>query len=115
MLGEIIYNMMVLMKNSRGQTTSEYAILIILIIAALAIMQTYLKRAVQARLKDAIDYPVTVGVFNTLQFSANFVASNRIDERMYEIDERMDYGLAISRKTTEILSSNITSVIGNSL
>ncbi|MFH1622302.1 MAG: hypothetical protein ABIA97_04185 [Candidatus Omnitrophota bacterium] len=115
MSGEIIYNTMILMKNNKGQITSEYAILIILIIGALAAMQIYLKRAVQGRLKDAMDYSVNAGVFNTLQFSANFVDSNRTDERIYDIDEGMDYGLAISRETIENLSSNITSVIGNRL
>ncbi len=42
-------------KNNRGQSTLEYAILIIIIIAALLSLQTYVKRGVQGRLKSATD------------------------------------------------------------
>ena len=39
----------------QGQSTLEYAVLIIVIIAALAAIQTYIKRGVQGRLKSASD------------------------------------------------------------
>ncbi len=42
-------------KNRKGQSTLEYAILIIIIIAALLSLQTYVKRGVQGRLKSATD------------------------------------------------------------
>jgi Flp pilus assembly pilin Flp len=35
-----------------GQTTFEYAILITIIVAAIITMHTYMRRAVQGRLKD---------------------------------------------------------------
>ena len=41
--------------NRKGQSTLEYAILIIVIIAALVSLQTYIKRGVQGRLKSATD------------------------------------------------------------
>jgi uncharacterized protein (UPF0333 family) len=41
--------------NRKGQSTLEYAILIIIIIAALVSLQTYIKRGVQGRLKGATD------------------------------------------------------------
>ncbi len=68
-------------KNNRGQSTLEYAILIIVIIAALLSLQMYVKRGVQGRLKSATDdvgdqfgtgsdyYKKTVSVSNT--FSNN--------------------------------------------
>lgn len=113
MLGEIIYNMMILIKNSRAQITSEYAILVVLIIGALVAMQVYLKKGLQARLKDAIDYPFASGVFNTNLYEPEFV--NRYDNsiREYEIVEDMRERLAITRETTESLQSNIVTVIGN--
>ena len=42
-------------KNKKGQSTLEYAILIIIIIAALLSLQTYVKRGVQGRLKQSAD------------------------------------------------------------
>jgi len=113
MLGEIIYNMISLMKNSKGQITSEYVILVVLIIGALVAMQVYLKRRIQARLKDAIDYPFSSGVFNTNQYEPGFINRyiNSISD--YEVDEEMRERLAITRETTEILQSNAISIIGN--
>ena len=42
-------------KRKRGQSTLEYAILIIIIIGALLSVQVYIKRSVQGRLKSAAD------------------------------------------------------------
>ena len=42
-------------KKSKGQTTLEYAVLIIIIIGALLAVQTYIKRGVQGRMKSATD------------------------------------------------------------
>lgn len=44
------------LQNKRGQNTAEYAIVIGLIIAAAIVMQTYVKRGLQGRVKDAVDY-----------------------------------------------------------
>ena len=41
--------------NRKGQSTLEYAILIIIIIAALISLQTYIKRGLSGRLKSATD------------------------------------------------------------
>ena len=42
-------------KKIKGQSTVEYAILIIIIIGALLSIQVYIKRGVQGRLKSATD------------------------------------------------------------
>ena len=42
-------------KKVKGQSTMEYAILIIIIIGALLSIQVYIKRGVQGRLKSAAD------------------------------------------------------------
>jgi Flp pilus assembly pilin Flp len=42
-------------KRRQGQSTLEYAILIIIIIAALLSIQVYIKRGVQGRFKQAAD------------------------------------------------------------
>ena len=47
------------MLNRKGQNTAEYAILIALIIAAAVGMQTYVKRGLQGRVKEAVDHTGT--------------------------------------------------------
>ncbi len=42
-------------RRQKGQSTLEYAILIIIIIGALLSIQVYIKRGVQGRLKSAAD------------------------------------------------------------
>ena len=42
-------------KRQKGQSTLEYAVLIIIIIGALLSIQVYIKRGIQGRLKSATD------------------------------------------------------------
>ncbi len=42
-------------KRNKGQSTLEYAVLIIIIIGALLSIQVYIKRGIQGRLKSATD------------------------------------------------------------
>ena len=42
-------------KRQKGQSTLEYAVLIIIIIGALLSIQMYIKRGIQGRLKSATD------------------------------------------------------------
>ncbi|MGE5280503.1 MAG: hypothetical protein ACM3L6_07170 [Deltaproteobacteria bacterium] len=46
-------------RSKRGQNTAEYAILIGVIVAAAIAMQVYIRRGVQARMKDAVDFTLT--------------------------------------------------------
>jgi len=43
------------LNQKRGQSTLEYAVLIVIIIGALLTIQVYIKRGVQGRLKSASD------------------------------------------------------------
>ena len=43
------------LNQKRGQSTLEYAVLIVVIIGALLTLQVYMKRGVQGRLKSAAD------------------------------------------------------------
>ncbi len=47
--------MLQFLNQRRGQTTLEYAVLIVVIIGALISIQVYMKRGVQGRLKQATD------------------------------------------------------------
>ena len=42
-------------RKKKGQSTLEYAILVIIVIVALLTVQTYVKRGLQGRLKQAAD------------------------------------------------------------
>lgn len=48
------------MLKRKGQNIAEYSILIALIIAAAVAMQVYVKRGMQGRIADAVDYNPTV-------------------------------------------------------
>ena len=56
--------------SKRGQSTLEYAVLIVVIIAALIAMQVYLKRGLQGRMRESSDQ---IGE----QFSPGYTTSNR--------------------------------------
>jgi Flp pilus assembly pilin Flp len=47
--------MLQFLNNKRGQSTLEYAVLVVIIIGALLTIQVYIKRGVQGRLKSAAD------------------------------------------------------------
>ena len=55
----------------KGQSTLEYAVLIVVIIAALIAVQVYLKRGIQGRMRQSSDQ---IGE----QFSPGYTTSNRI-------------------------------------
>jgi len=47
--------MLMKIRNPKGQSTLEYAILIVIIVGALITLQIYIKRGLQGRLKSATD------------------------------------------------------------
>lgn len=51
--------MFIKLCNRRGQNTAEYAILIGVIVAAAIAMQVYVRRGMQARVKDSVDWTKT--------------------------------------------------------
>ena len=62
-----------LLRKNRGQSTLEYAILIVVVIMALIGMQAYLKRGISGRMKDSADQ---IGdQFNPAFASGNIVTS----------------------------------------
>lgn len=46
----------IMRRSQRGQSTAEYAILVSLVIASIVAMQTYVKRGLQGKVKDATDH-----------------------------------------------------------
>lgn len=69
--------------NKKAQSTAEYVIVLGLIVAAVVAMQTYVKRGLQGKMKDATDYndPSARGVFTTKQYEPGYVQSSFQDVR----------------------------------
>ena len=51
----MLRNIMLRVRNKRGQSTLEYAILVVIVIGALLSIQVYVKRGLQGRMKDSAD------------------------------------------------------------
>ena len=91
---------MFIYMQKKGQSTLEYALMVGVVVAALIYMQTYMKRAVQGRLKSSSD---EIGE----QFSAN--------ESTYKYTTTTK---TLSRETSQLASSEsgknaVTSTISN--
>lgn len=62
------------LNSRKGQNTAEYAILIGVIVAAAIAMQIYIRRGMQARIKDSVDFTMTAdddsgnGLFTQSQY-----------------------------------------------
>ncbi len=91
-----------LRKNaSKGQSTLEYAVLIVVIIAALIAMQVYLKRGIQGRMRESSDQ---IGE----QFSPGYTTSNRIKATYSNSTETTDQWA-----TTTQIQNQFQNVTGN--
>ncbi len=84
---------MLRMFRKRGQSTLEYAVLIVVIIAALIAMQVYLKRGLQGRLRESSDQ---IGD----QFSPGYTVSNRVTSSGSSVTETREAGGAVTTQIT---------------
>ena len=97
---------MIRFLNRRGQNTAEYAILIGVIVAAAIAMQIYVRRGMQARIRDAVDYSQSadegtgVEIFNTSQYEPYYTDQNLKTTSYTESSEAMVQGGAITRDIT---------------
>ncbi len=108
--------MFIKLNAKRGQNTAEYAILIGVIVAAAIAMQIYIRRGMQARIRDAVDYS-RLGQGNELQ---NFFSNEKQYEPYYlnssftttssgAVQENMQVGGGVNRDSM----SDSTSRTGN--
>jgi len=63
----------------KGQSTAEYAIVIGLVIAAAVAMQVYVKRSLQAKVKDAVDYSDSAATMLTTSQYEPYYSESIID------------------------------------
>lgn len=93
-------------RSKRGQNTAEYAILIGVIVAAAIAMQIYIRRGMQARIKDAVDFTKTAdddagnGFFgNMTQYEPYYYQSNFQTEQEGQRAEQMQIGGGVERSS----------------
>lgn len=109
------------MLNKRGQNTAEYAILIGVIVAAAIAMQVYVRRGMQARVKDAVDTSLNMtvqadgqDVFSTPQYEPYYMDQDTVTRQDSQEREGMTVGGGVGRNLEyENLSRTGTMVAGN--
>jgi len=94
------------LNQKRGQSTLEYAVLIVVIIGALLAMQAYIKKGVQGRLKGATD---DIGD----QFSPGNTNEVRHTNRSSSSQELFNAGNASTTLVNEFTNSISNSAIVN--
>ncbi len=111
------------MKQRRGQSTAEYAILFSVVIAALVGMQLYMKRGGQARLKIGIDEYTEVGssVRSWLDNSAppagfvKFEHKHKQYEPYYTKSDMTTMSASITKNGTDLSKKEVVNTIDQAL
>ncbi len=105
----------------RAQTTAEYAVLIALVIGAVVAMQIYVKRGMQNRIKNVVDYTGLAGTENvagtTLCLSGNqyepyYANSQANTQQATGEDARMQLGGSVNRLSNSSMNSVRNAVAG---
>lgn len=86
----------------KGQSTAEYAIVIGLVIGAAVAMQIYVKRGIQAKVKDAVDFndasAGSYGIGVTSQYEPDYMTTdNMVSKRSSEQKAKTLQGGGIER------------------
>lgn len=98
-------------RRKKGQSTLEYAVLIIIIIGALLSIQVYIKRGIQGRLKSATDdIGDQFSVGNTNVFKVHTVRSNTLDQFGISGQGVSKTTLLTAETTVDTMSSNVLNV-----
>ncbi len=104
-----------LRRSKKAQSTAEYAIVIGLVIAAVVGMQVYVKRGIQAKVRDASDQKIDItGIANNDDgdFGVNTVKSGQ-----YEPEYSTTNSMTTTRDSTDTtsmgLGGGVTRTLGN--
>jgi uncharacterized protein (UPF0333 family) len=90
--------MLRILRNKRAQSTAEYAILIGLVVAALIAMQTYVKRGLNAKVKDATDiFATSINMGNTTQYEPYYLQQNTVTTQAQQENEFVARGGNVAR------------------
>lgn len=102
--------------RKKAQTTAEYAILIGLVVAAVLAMQVYVKRGINAKVRDAVDIftnlngTANVGLGTTRQYEPYYENSNTNQVANQVSSEGFQLGGAVNRSdnTTATINKRAT-------
>lgn len=93
--------------SKRAQTTAEYAILIAIVVGAVVAMQIYVKRGIQGRVRNVVDYvenpEAAKGVsatFNGEQYEPYYATSEMTSSRKTAITDEAQAGGAGKKTIT---------------
>lgn len=91
--------------NRKGQSTGEYALIFAIVLGAIVAMQTYVKKELQGRVKDAADYMTrgTTGLGTTSQYDPYYFKSDYTTTR--DSDVTQDYTGGETSVTTDETST----------
>lgn len=109
--------MLKFLKNKKAQSVAEYVIVLGLVVATVVAMQTYVKRGIQGRVRDAVDYvenPAELtGVvnFSGNQYEPYYLMSDISSTQT--TDEGDTY--AIGGSVNKTLTSEETTTTGNKI
>lgn len=90
--------MFIKLNSRKGQNTAEYAILIGVIVAAAIAMQIYIRRGMQARVKDAVDFTRTAdddagnGLFTQSQYEPYYMNTSLDTIQQGQTSEQLEVG-----------------------
>ena len=90
--------MFIKLNSRRGQNTAEYAILIGVIVAAAIAMQIYIRRGMQARIKDAVDFARTGD-----DDSGGYLYGNEVQYEPYYMESGKSITTTQSGETTDAM------------
>jgi Flp pilus assembly pilin Flp len=95
-----------LLKTKKGQSTLEYAILVVVIIMALIAIQAYLKRGIQGRMRDSADQ---IGE----QFSPEDTTYNFVTKSYTKTNETQDAWTTTTKYEDSWQERSGSEIIGN--
>ncbi|MFA6217552.1 MAG: hypothetical protein WDL87_07910 [Candidatus Omnitrophota bacterium] len=105
--------------RKRAQTTAEYAILIALVIGAVVAMQIYVKRGIQGRIKETVDFVGTNGTvgnsnfsFTTNQYEPYYICSTSNSNQNMVENQNYQANGNVARNTTANSRVNRTQTMG---
>jgi Flp pilus assembly pilin Flp len=106
------------LKHKNGQSTAEYAILLGLVVGAVVVMQVYVKRGFQGKVKDATDLVtaqsgtitgLTGSVSNTAQYEPYYLAREQVATSARDSQDKLVTagGAAVSRTGKTVTQQSV--------
>lgn len=107
-----------LRRLRRAQSTAEYAILIGLVVGAVLAMQIYVRRGLQGRIRDVVDYVGDEGdtqarlIFTGEQYEPYYLSADAHTDQAITEDEELQRGGGVRREITGTTTATRDQVIG---